>query len=158
MNRWIAVVAMLYVLAAPAFAIKVTLFMNIDTLIRRSHEIVIAKCVSVPTNATTGYEDGFYPARMELLENLKGDRKPGPFALGTIYPLVPGRTYLLCNSGGSAFGTDFLSVAELSVVQIPPFFALSRLADKPIGEQITMIFSARRSQIDRKMRELKQEL
>ena len=42
-------------------------------LIRRSHDIVLAKCMSAPTNAPWAFEDGFYPARMDLMESLKGE-------------------------------------------------------------------------------------
>lgn len=93
--------------------------MDTDTLIVRSHEIVIAKCLSAPTNAPWAFKDGLFSAKMKLVKNLKGKRELGPFTLSTIYPLNEGKTYLLCNSRGSAFETDFLSVAELSVVELP---------------------------------------
>ena len=157
MKKTMLILGVLVVMATPLHAIIVTLFMDVDTLIRRSHDIVIAKCVSAPTNAPWAFEDGFYPARMDLMESLKGERKPGPFTTGTIYPLAEGKTYLLCNSGGSAFGSDFLCVAELSVVGLPASFRLALLAGRHLKEQLMMIFTSRQTEIDRNLRELQRE-
>jgi len=157
MKKWIPLVAAMVVIATSAAAISVTLFIDTDTLIRRSHEIVIARCVSAPTNAPWAYEDGFYPAKMELVMTLKGERKSGEFTCGTIYLLAAGKTYLLCNSGGSAFGSDFLSVAELSVVEVPSSFSLARLTGKPPKDQISMILASRQAELNRTISELQKE-
>ncbi len=157
MKKWIFIVAVLTGIVMPAVAIMETLFMDTDTLIQRSQEIVIAKCISTPTNANWGFEDGFYPAQMKLVRNLKGERKEGPFTLGTIYPLAAGRSYMLCNSGGSAFDSDFLSVAELSVVEMPSSFSLALIADKTLKEQVTMILASRRTALDHALRNLQHE-
>jgi hypothetical protein len=54
----------------------------------------------------------------------------------------PGEKYLLASPGGGlAFGTDFLSVAELSVVPIPADLDLARLTGKEAKQQVQLIFA-----------------
>ncbi len=101
-----------------AFAIPIGLFTDTDAYIDRARDIVLAKCVSVPEKPAA-FIDGLYPVEVEVLKTLKGDRNPGPLKIGTVYLMKPGGSYLLANSGGSAFGSDFLALPELSVVPLP---------------------------------------
>lgn len=129
-------------LASPAFAIAITGFKDTDTAIKRSQDIIIAECVAIPTNKPVmkdGHEviygmiDGLYKVEVNILRTLKGGNRPGRKIIATIYPMTPGKTYLLSSMGGGVGptgeipATDFMTVPELSVVEIPADFDLAEL-------------------------------
>lgn len=140
-------------LASPA--IIVTLFSDIDTYLRRGHDIVIAKCVSkVPEEPHVRYRDGLYLVNVEIVQVLKGSREPGALTIATIHPMTPLRTYLLYNMGGSVGNkTDFLAVPELSTVQIPASFDLAHLDKKSLRDQLALLFSECLVQVKRELAE-----
>jgi hypothetical protein len=139
------------------FGIPVAVSENTDTLIKRSKDIIIAECVSIPTNKPY-FENGHWifevsslqKVEVNVIRTLKGDRQPGKQIIATDYfypPMTPGKKYLLSNSGGSVPasrdipGTDFLAIGPLSVVEIPLRFDLKTLDGKDLKEQIQSIFS-----------------
>jgi hypothetical protein len=151
--------------ALPCHAIKVTLFTDTGTFVRRAKDIVIAKCLG-PVPEGGKYAEGLYPVDVEVVSILKAARKegkggfakkPGKGKIATIYPMTAGKTYLLTSLGGSAYGTDFLAIPELAVVELPPHFRLGALKGKTVVEQVRIIFSARRQEIARQRRLLEQE-
>jgi hypothetical protein len=133
----------------PCQAIKITAFTNTDTFIERAKDIVIAKCLGSVVDANK-FEDGLYPVDVQIVVALKGSKdaimKPGKAKIATIYPMEVGKTYLLTSMGGSAFGTEFLAVPELSVVELPQNFRLEELKNKTVKEQVQMVFAARRKE------------
>ncbi|MAG92628.1 MAG: hypothetical protein CMJ48_02585 [Planctomycetaceae bacterium] len=139
-----------FVACSRAFAIPISLFSDTDTYVDRARDIVIAKCVSVPEQPLT-FVDGLYPAEVEVLKTVKGDRKAGPLKIGTVYLMKPGGTYLLANSGGSAFGSDFLALPELSVVPLPTGFDLKQLEGKTPKQQVQIVFARHLYAIERQL-------
>jgi len=137
-------------------AVVVSPFVDVKTMINRSPDIVIAKCITIPGYAPSRFEDRVYPAKVEVRMVLKGEKRIGPTTIATLYRLEPDKTYLFCNSGGSACGTDFVSVAELSVVPVPLEFTIS-LEGKTLEQQMTTIYKYQKVQVDRAIRELQQE-
>lgn len=135
--------------ALPCQAIKIAAFTDTDTFIERAKDIVIAKCLG-PVPDVNRYDDGLYPIDVELITALKGPKnaimKPGKTKIATIYPMEVGKTYLLTSIGGSAYGTEFLAVPELSVVELPKSIKLEELKDKTVKEQVQMVFAARRKE------------
>src|SRR5882672_11858093 len=106
---------LLLCIAGPCHAIIVSFFTDIDRFIEHSQDIVIGTCISIPK----GFEmtmDGFHPVNVEVVEVLKGAGIKGPLKIATIYHMTPGETYLLSSSGGDAYGTTFLAIAEMTVV------------------------------------------
>jgi hypothetical protein len=156
MNRMLLALVLVLFTALPCLAIVVTLFVDADTFVQRAKEIVIAKCLGpVPEGLT--YPDGLYPVKVEIVYVVKGARKVGKATIATIYRMEAGKLYLLTSLGGSAFGTDFLAVPELSVVELPPRFSLDGLKGKKVIDQARAVFAARREENQRLQRALEEE-
>ncbi len=160
MKTLASVLMLLLLIANAAQAIKVTTFVDTETFIERARDIVIAKCLG-PVPNSRSYDDGLYPVEVQVLRVLKGPKnksmKPGKARIATIYPMEEGKTYLLTSMGGSAFGTEFLAVPELSVVEVPPNFQLNDLKGKTVKEQVQALFAARRHEVERQLLLLQEE-
>lgn len=154
MKTKLLVLLVFLVLCPVASAVPISLFPGIDTYLKRYDDIVIAECVSVPKEPY-GFVDGFFPAEVKVLVALEGNRKPGPLKIATIYPMKPGQRYLLTNTGGSAFDTDFLSLGELTVV--PVHDDLKKFAGKTTKQRLQMIFSRELYEVERKLAPLLQQ-
>jgi hypothetical protein len=154
--------AIVFLNAVPGNAIKITLFTDTNTFVQRAQDIWIAKCLGpVPDGAN--YDDGLYPVDVEVVSVLKGAKKAADAQkrakaqIATIYPMEAGKIYLLTSLGGSAFGTDFLAVPELSVVELPSNFRVDELNGKTLVEQVQAVFAARRLENERQQRWLVEE-
>ena len=141
-------------LAAQALAVPITLFQDTDTYIQRAKDLVVAKCTAVPKDGGEAHFDGLHPVEVQVLHSLKGDRQSGPLKVATIYPLEVGKTYLLANTGGTALGTDFLSLGELTVVEIAADLDLKWLTGKSTKEQVQRIFAGHLHSIEQKLKPL----
>jgi hypothetical protein len=156
MKKLVMSLALMLLVTASAQAIKVTIFTDTDTFVQRAQDIVIAKCTGPVPNGQA-YDDGLYPVDVQVLAVLKGAKKPGKATIATIYPMETGKSYLLTSLGGSAYGTDFLAVPELAVIELPPNFRLDDLKGKKVPEQVQAVFAARRQENERQQRLLKAE-
>lgn len=159
--------------ACPAgFGIIVTSFQDTDTLVARAKDIVIADCVSIPTNKPSMVDgrtvmltlkDGLYKAEVRIVQTLKGDKRPGNQIIATIYRMAPGKRYLLFSLGGKVGqsgeipATDFLAVPRLSVVEIPSDFDLKILERKELKEQVQCVFSRHLFEVERQVAPLLEE-
>jgi hypothetical protein len=137
------------------FAVKITPFMDTDTLIKRAQDIIVAECTSILPQETM--ENGFRAAEVNILKVLKGGNKPEHFRIATIYEMKPNTTYMLYSIGGNALGTDFLAIPELSVVPLPATFKLEDLKDKDVKEQVQYMFSRRLFEVERELAPLLKE-
>ena len=146
MKRVLTVLIPFLFVCVQCLSVKITLFMDTDTFIKRAKDIVIAKCISLPEDGSG--KIGLSPVQVEILTVLKGDKKPGELKIVTIYPMAPGKTYMLTSLGGSAHGTDFLALPELSVVPIPSNFELEQLKGKSLKEQVQRVFSRRLYEVE----------
>jgi hypothetical protein len=138
--------------ALPCQAIKITAFIDTDTFVQRAQDIVIAKCLA-PVPDGGRYDNGLYPVDVQVVSVLKGaqketKKKSGKAKIATIYQMEAGKIYLLSSLGGSALGTDFLAIPELSVVELPPNFRLDDLKGKTVVEQVHAVFAARRQEVE----------
>jgi len=166
--------SILFVFAAcpVAFAIIVSTFEDADTLVRRAKDIVVADCVSIPTNrpslrdghwVTVELRDGMYKSEVHIVRTLKGDKRPGNQIIATIYRMTPRKRYLLYSLGGQVGesggipGTDFLAVPRLSVVEIPPDFDLKTLEGKELKEQVQCILSRHLFEVEGQLAPLLEE-
>jgi hypothetical protein len=156
MKMLVPAVALLILLTAKVPAIPITLFVDTDTFVQRAWDIVVAKCVG-PIPDRLSYHDGLYPVDMQVVTVLKGAKKPGKLMIATIYPMEAGKTYLLTSLGGAAFGTDFLAVPQLAVVEVPHHFRLQGLARMKLSEQVQALFAARRKENEQRQKELEEE-
>ena len=130
-------------LAVTAWAIKITLFMDTDTFIKRAQDIVIVEVTGVPDPDSRVQFEGLHPVDIEILMPLKGEKAIGKTTMATIYPVEKGKRYMVSSLGGSAFGTDLLAVPELSLVALPDSMELKGLAGKSVKEQVSSVFQAR---------------
>lgn len=156
MKMLVPSLTLLLLATAEAQAITITLFTDTDTFVQRAQDVVVAKCTGLVPDARN-YEDGLYPVDVQVVSVLKGAKKPGKAKIATIYPMEAGKTYLLTSLGGSAHGTDFLAIPELSVVELPPNFKLDDLKGKKVAEQVQAVFAARRQENERQQRLLEEE-
>ena len=156
MKMLVPSLALFLLITAEAQAINITLFTDTDTFVQRAQDIVIAKCLG-PVPDGRRYDDGLYPVDVQVASVLKGAKKPGKAKIATIYPMEAGKTYLLTSLGGSAHGTDFLAIPELSVVELPPNFQFDDLKGKKVAEQVQAVFAARRQENERQQRLLNEE-
>lgn len=141
MNRLLLSFALVLVVVPSASAIPITFFADTPTFVERSFDIVIAKCLR-PDVGDGIYVDGLRPAEVEVVMVLKGDRALGKLRIATVYDLKAGEMYLLANSGGRAYDTNFLAIAERTVVKLPEKFKLDDLKGKKIVEQVDFAFKA----------------
>ena len=127
---------------------------------------MIADCTGFPTNkvrvmndreVVETFIDGVHPVEVRIIRTLKGDKPAGKQTIATIYDMTPGRRYLLYSLGGDACGTDFLAIPELSVVEMAPRFDLNSLENKPLADQVFLIFKDRLSRVKVLLGELERE-
>jgi hypothetical protein len=133
---------------------------DVDTFVERAQHIIVAKCLGPVPNAEEA-GDGLYTVDVDMIAVVKGPKNPamtlGKIRIATIYPMEVGKRYLLMGMGGSALGTSFHAIPELSVVELPPNFQLDALKGKSMADQVRTVFVARRQEIERQQRLLKQE-
>jgi hypothetical protein len=141
----------LFLLIQDSGAVPITIFSDVATYAERAEEIVIARCLTVPEDGGLSANDGFYPATVDVITALKGPRRPGELKIATIFPMKTGQNYLLANTGGKAFGTDFLALGELTIVPVPESFDLASLENQPLKEQLEQIFSRQLYEVEREM-------
>jgi hypothetical protein len=114
-------------------------------------EVLIAKCISFPTNGPSievehfkppavVVGDDFHPVEVEVVKMLKGGEHSGRRIIGAHYPMAPGRNYLLYRYGDEAGGPDVFAALHYMVVEVPSTFDLAQLEGKALGEQINMIY------------------
>jgi len=149
-----AVVGWAWLAETDARAVPISLFSDLDTYLDRAKEIVIARCLEAPEDVGISYIDGLYPATTEVVATLKGKRNLGDLKIATIYPMRPGRTYLLTNTGGNAFNTDFLSLGQMTVVPVPDGFDLKSLQGKSLKEQVQRVFARNLYEVERELEPL----
>ena len=115
-------------------------------------EILIARCISTPTNGpgieverfkppTVVVGDDFHPVEVEVVRMLKGDAHSGRRIIGAHYPMVPGRNYLLYRYGDEGGGPDEFAALRFMAMEVPPSFDLAQLEGKPLREQITLLYN-----------------
>jgi len=127
-------------------------FRDTDAFVERAKDIVVAECTSIPAMPPqVARVDGLYVVEVNILKVLKGNRKPGPLRIVTIYPMDRNITYMLCSLGGNALGTDFLAIPELSVVPLPRTFRIGELEGKAPKEQVHHILSRRLYELERQL-------
>jgi len=152
--RLLIFLGLIGVAAAEARAVPITLFMDTETYLERAKEIIVARCIEAPEDDGVSAVDGLFPVTVDVVANLKGNRELVHLKVGTIYPMRQGKTYLLTNTGGEAFGTNFLSLGELTVVPIPERFDLETLQGKPLKEQVELIFARNLYEVERALEPL----
>jgi hypothetical protein len=149
----IAAVAAAAVLAcAPCHAYWVTPFRDTDAFIKQSYDIVVAKCIPMPKGEPLILSDIGW-AHVEVLMTLKGEEKPGPLKVATIYEMKPGTTYLLASENGAYFR----AVPELSVVPLPANCDLSVLKGMSTKQQVQRLFAAHLFEVQQKLAPLEAE-
>jgi hypothetical protein len=128
-------------------AVIITPFSDVDLYCKRGKDIIIAECVPTWYSLRPTLHGQFHHPDVDVLKVLKGDAEMGRREIASLYPIEPGRKYLLYSLGGLVEGIDFITTAELSVVEIPQDFSISILDARPLNEQVAMLFAARLRQI-----------
>jgi hypothetical protein len=157
MARLLLPTAAVLLLAVPAAALPVMPFTDTRTFAERATDVVIAECLD-PDAAPGPKLNGVTEVRVDVVRVLKGDRKPGKATLVTIgQPMEKGRRYMMASFGGSVRDIQFLANAELAVVEVPADFDLKTLDGKTVGEQMQLVFDARRERVRIRLIELQRE-
>lgn len=172
MTKILGAALLIWAVCRAALAIPIASFEDADRLVSAAKDIVVADCISIPTNrpvlvnghwVTSGFRSGLYKVEIDVLRTLKGERRPGKQIIATIYPMTAQKRYLLYSLGGGVGEsgglpvTDFLAIARLSVVEIPSHFDLRTLAGKDPVEQVQCIFSLRLAELERQLAPLLEE-
>ena len=152
MTRKLLILSLVLLCYTPCHAIMVTLFDNTERYADLSRDIIIAKCVSCSPDGGQ-----LSMAEVDIIMVLKGNKKTGPFDIATLDPIEPGQHYLLASMGGSTRGTDFLAVPELAIVPVPADFDFDSLKQKPLKQQLHMLFSRRLFELERQLAPLLEE-
>lgn len=133
--------------------------MDTPTFVVKATDLLVVRCLN-PDVKGGEKNDGLTLIEVEVLMVLKGERKVGKAKLATIgQRMEKGRRYLLASFGGSAFDTGFLAQSDQAVVELPPEFDLKSpdfVTDK-LQYRVQRIFDARRAQVNRLIRQLRQE-
>jgi hypothetical protein len=137
------VVLLCLVSAGVTYAVRISAFTGIDRHVTRSSDIIVATCTRPPRVADAIGGRGLLVATVDIVHVVKGDKKPGPVRVATLYPMTAGKRYLISSYGGQVADIDILAIPELSVVEVPDSFDLSPLASQTPGRQLTQIFNAR---------------
>ena len=146
MARLLLPAAALLLLAAPAPALPVMPFTDTKTFAEKATDVLIAECLD-PDAAPGPKLNGVTEVRVDVVQVLKGDRKPGKATLVTIgQPMEKGRRYMMTSFGGSVRDIKFLTNSDLAVVEVPATFDLKALDGKTVAEQVQLVFDARREQ------------
>ena len=156
MKRNLIVLFILLLSPVFCYAVPITLFMDTDTFIERAQDIIIAKCLSIPEGDPERYINGLHPVEVKVLMVLKGEKRVDNLTIVTIYSMERGTTYMLTSLGGSAYGTDFLALSELSVVPISSDFAIERLNGKSTKDQVQSVFSRRLFDVEQELEPLQE--
>lgn len=141
---------------APCQAYPVSHFEDLDTFIDQAQDIVVARCGPAPLKAED-FGDGLTAADVQVLLVLKGHKNLGALKVVSADRLKPGETYLLTSTGGMAGGTDFIAIAELSVVPLPADFDLAILKGKSIKEAMHRLMARRLNTVEWKLAPLLEE-
>lgn len=157
MKRLFIFLAVLLVTLDWCYAVIVTSFVDTDMFVERARDIVIARYLPGEEADSAKFENGLHLVQVEILLVLKGNKQPGRMKVATIYYLKPGESYMLTSSGGSAYGTDFLAIPQLSVVPLPFNFDLKILEGKNMKEQVQAVFSRRLFEVEQALSPLQKE-
>ena len=158
MKRTDIVLPVIMVCAGSAWALKITGFEDTKTFVERARDIVIAQCVDVPTENDPAFrENGLTPVEVRVEKVIKGVKKTGTMKIASHYPMEQHKRYLLTCLGGSANGTDFLAVPELSVVRLPDRLDHRLLDHKTPEQQVTLLFEESLREIDLRLKQLEEE-
>ena len=116
-------------------------------------EIFIADCISVPTDGPNveivhyskpgvNVIEGAHPVEVETVQSLKGNIQPGRRIIGTDYPMVPGRRYLLYryvfdDDGG---GPESYAGLHYGAAELPPSTSAAGFEGKSLHDQISLLY------------------
>src|ERR1700735_1810745 len=98
MRKINSLILFVYAICPAAFAIIVSTFDDTDSIVQKAKDIVVADCVSIPTNKSVlmnghsvsfGMNDGLYKVEVCVIRTLKGGKQPGNHIIATIYPMDP---------------------------------------------------------------------
>lgn len=159
-KRSLEVIAFAIILALgsqEAHAVKVTSFVDTPTYIHRGKDIIIAQCKSLAKIPERPLDGGLDVWEVDVVKVLKGNISKGSLRVVSLYHLMPSKTYLLYSLGGSAYGSEFLAIPELSVVELPPEFDMVGLNGKTANEQVDTIIAARLDQVRREIERIERE-
>ncbi|OPY69360.1 MAG: hypothetical protein A4E62_01838 [Syntrophorhabdus sp. PtaU1.Bin002] len=130
--------ALIFLSVATAWAVKITLFVDMDFYIKRGRQIVIAEFVAAHDLNLNG--DGLYTAEVNVVRVLAGQTKLGKLRVLTIHPMTRGVRYMLYSLTDPP---DFQAIPELSIIALPERFDLGELDQKNLREQLLTIFETR---------------
>lgn len=132
--------------AAVALAIPVGRANDIDDLIAKSPDIFLARVLAAP-DSPPGIDQP-WEVEVLVLKVLKGNLKPGTTKHKTFQTLQPGETYLLFGPHWGMFPSNFPANPDMNY---------RRLDGKPLRDQVILVLEERKSFIEKRVQELREE-
>jgi hypothetical protein len=126
-------------------------FQGWEWLKGNSPDIIIARCTRIPRPGTM--MNGV-SADIEVLSVLKGTNGPGPATLDSVYWPRQGEDYLIF---GNYHAGHCQAIEDYRFVPLGANFSLDRIAGKPLGEQLQIMFKFRLWYLGRELEQGQQE-
>lgn len=123
-----------------------------------SKDIFLADCVAATSPgpdsvsahmASNAFNDGMHAVEVNIVQVLKGLKHPGKQTITTTYPMIAGRRYLVYGYDNELGGADFSTPLQFQAVELQASFNLESLNDKPLTQQVALLFSDAMTQADK---------
>lgn len=151
----------LAVAASTAIAVVVQPFSSWESLIRRSPDIVIARCNMTPARAIVQkdgtvleFRDGLIPSDIEVILALKGRTNLGPAILDSQFLPRQGEQYLIFSIFHDGL---YQAVEPFRVIPLSLSFPTNMMAGKSFNEQIRALLQYRLNMLNREMEQAQEE-
>jgi hypothetical protein len=154
MRRLLAAISLVCLLSLPSYAIKLMMFNSVDQYIERAGGIWIVEVLQ-----QNGQEPEIGPTyEVKIIQTLKGDSKKETFSLCAISrQLISGSRYLVFGFNRAPDSGAWVDNGNVSPIPVPPSFSLAAVKGEPVENQISLIMSARSSEIDSLIKQLSEE-
>jgi hypothetical protein len=151
----------LAVAASTAIAVVVQPFSSWESLIRRSPDIIIARCSKTPARSfvekdgtVVEYRDGLIPSDIQVIAALKGATNLGPALLDSRFLPRQGEQYLIFSIFHDG---SYTAVETYRVIPLGLSFPTNMLAGKSFNEQIRALLRYRLNLLNREMQQAQEE-
>ena len=147
--------------ACTAIAIVVQPFSSWESLIKRSPDIIIARCSKTPARSVVQndgtvleFRDGLIPSDIEVISAIKGATNLGPALLNSRFLPRQGEQYLIFSIFHDGF---YQAVETYRVIPLGLSFPTNMLAGKSFDQQIRALLQYRLNMLNREIQQAQEE-
>lgn len=154
MRRILVAIFLACLLSLPCYAIKSMMFNSINQYIERADGIWIVQIIKESEK-----EHMDWPTyQVKVLQTLKGDPDKKTLTVCAISrELMSGHRYLFFGFNRGSASRSWLDNGNVSPIPLPPTFSFNELEGKSVKEQISRIMTARCKELERLIKELREE-